>query len=59
MFTIILYLLVMLANVIFMLCCYRDFHVTRDSAYVLFFAVAAVLLISMFFGFLHFKPWLN
>lgn len=59
MFTIILYLLVMLGIVVFMLTCYRDFRITRDSAYALFFAVGAVLLISMFFGFLHFKPWLN
>lgn len=57
--TVILHLLVMLFTIYFMHGCYRDFRITRDPAYVLFFAVGAVLIIFLSYGFMHFKPWLN
>lgn len=57
MLTITLFLLLAVGTVYFMIDNYVSFKVTRDSAYALFFTVAALVLICMCRGFLHFEPW--
>lgn len=59
MLAIFLFCVYMFISFAFLSHCYRDYKVNHDSAFIAFGVIAAMLIIFMAYGFMHFKPWLT